>query len=54
MERVENGKIAKRVYVGVCAGNCSEGRLQKRWIDSVKDCLKKRFECQASKENGEE
>ena len=42
MERMENGKIAKRVYVGVCAGNCSEGRMQKRWIDSVKDCLKKR------------
>ena len=25
---------------------------QKKWIDTLKDCLKKRFGCQASKENG--
>ena len=34
--------IAKRVYVGVCAGNYSVGRPGKRWIDIMKECLKKR------------
>ena len=34
-------------YVGECAGIHSLGRLQKRWIDTVKDCLRK-----TSKENG--
>ena len=31
-----------RVYVGECAGSHSVGRLQKRWINTVKDCLRKR------------
>ena len=35
-------RIAKRVYVGECAGSRSVGRPQKRWIDTVKECLKKR------------
>ena len=35
-------RIAKRVYVGKCAGSCSVGRLWKRLIDPVKDCLMKR------------
>ena len=35
-------RIAKRVYVRECAGSCSERRLRKRWIDTVKDYLKKR------------
>ena len=35
-------KVAKRVYVWKCAGSCSAGRPRKRWIDIVKDCLKKR------------
>ena len=39
---MENDRIAKRAYVGVCAGSCSLGRPRKRWIDTVKDCLKKR------------
>ena len=39
---MENDRIAKRIYVGECAGSCSVGRSQKRWIDTVKDCLKKR------------
>ena len=47
VERIENGRIAKRIYVGECAG-----RSRKRWINTVKDCLRKRFGCQASKENG--
>ena len=27
---------------GVCAGSHSVGRLRNRWIDTVKDCLRKR------------
>ena len=42
MERTERDKIRKRVYVGECAGIRSVGRLRKRWIDIVKECLKKR------------
>ena len=44
-----------RVYVGECAGSHSMGRLQKRWIDTMEEGLKKRglrFGCQASKKNG--
>ena len=40
MERMEN-RIAKRAYIGECAGSHSVGRMWKKWIDSVKDCLKK-------------
>ena len=29
-----------RVYVGVCAGSCSVGRMWKRWIDTTMECLK--------------
>ena len=51
--RMENDKIAKRVYVGECAGNWSVGRRRKKGIDTVKNCVKKkRFVCQATKENG--
>ena len=39
---MENDRIAKMVYVGECAGSRSVGRPQKRWIDTVKDCFKKR------------
>ena len=42
MERMENYRIAKRVYVGGCAGSRSVGRPRKRWIDTIEDCLKKR------------
>ena len=38
---MENERIAKRVYVGECAGSRSLGRPLKRWIDTMKDCLKK-------------
>ena len=41
-----------RVYVGECAGSRSVGRPQMRCIDTVKECKKKRFGCQASKEEG--
>ena len=39
---MENDRIAKGVYVGECANSHSVGRLRKRWIDTVKYCLKKR------------
>ena len=42
MERMENNRIAKRVYVEEIAGSRSVGRPQKGWIDTVMDCLKKR------------
>ena len=38
----ENDRIAKRFYVGECAGSWQVDRLRKRWIDTTKDCLKKR------------
>ena len=42
VERMENNRIAKRVYVGDCALSCSVVKTQKRWIDTVKGCLRKR------------
>ena len=42
VESMERDRIAKRVYVGVCAGSRSVGRPRKRWIDTMKECLKKR------------
>ena len=41
-ERMENNRIAKRVYVGDCVGSRSVGRPRKRWIEE-------RFGCQANK-----
>ena len=38
-------RIDKRVHIGECAG-----RQRKRWIDTMKYCLK-RSGCQAIKEN---
>ena len=40
--KTENNRIPKRVYVGECAGSRAVGRLRNKWIDTVKDCLKKR------------
>ena len=42
VERMENDRIAKRVYVEECAGSHPVGRLRKRWIDTLKECLRKR------------
>ena len=42
MERIENDRIVKRVYVGECAGSRSVGRPRKRWIDTMNNCLRKR------------
>ena len=55
VERMENDRIVRRVYVMECTGSRSVDRFRKRRIDdAMKNCLKKkkRFECQASKENG--
>ena len=41
-ERMKRYRIAKRVYVGECAGSRSVGKPRKRWIDIVKECLRKR------------
>ena len=38
---VERVRIAKRVYVGECAGIRSVFRPRRRWIDTVKFCLRK-------------
>ena len=35
VERMENGKIPMRVYVGECAGSRSVDMPRKRWIDTV-------------------
>ena len=37
---MRSDRIAKRAYVGECAGSHSVGRTRKRWIDSMNDCLK--------------
>ena len=39
VKRKENDRIAN---VGECAGSHSVGRLWKTWINTMKDCLKKR------------
>ena len=52
LERMERDRIAKRVYVGECVGSRSVGRPRKRWTHTLKECIKKRCGCQASKENG--
>ena len=39
---MERNRIAKRVYVGECAGSLSVSRPQMRWTDNVKECLRKR------------
>ena len=42
VERIERDGVAKRVCVGECAGSHSAGGPRKRWLDIVKECLKKR------------
>ena len=41
-ERMENDRIAKRIYVGEGAGIRSVGCPQKKWIDTIKGYLRKR------------
>ena len=52
VEIIEKDRIAKRLYVGECADSRSVGTPWERWIDTVKDCKKKMFGYQVSKENG--
>ena len=51
VKRMENNRVAKRLYVGEFACSCSVGQLLNSWIDTMKEG-KKRFGCQKSKENG--
>ena len=37
MERMEDDRVAKRVYVGECAGRLSMGMSRKRWINNLKE-----------------
>ena len=39
---MERDRTAKGVYVGECTGSRSLGKPQKRWIYTVKECLKER------------
>ena len=41
MWREWRGVLLLRVYVREFAGSRSVGRTQKRWLDTVKECLKK-------------
>ena len=34
----ENDRIAKKVYIGKCAGNQAVGLPQKRWTGTMKNC----------------
>ena len=52
VERMENDRIDKRVYVGDYSGDRSMGRPRKRWIDTVKDCLKEEVWMSGKQENG--
>ena len=49
-ERMEKDRIAKRVYVGECAGSHSVGRPRKRFRKGLLE--EKGFGCQACKDNG--
>ena len=42
VDRMGKERIAKKVCVGEWVGSCSVDRPWKRWIDTVKDCLRKR------------
>ena len=42
VEKMENDRIANRIYVEECTGSRSVGRPRKRLIDAVKGYLKKR------------
>ena len=43
VEKMENDRSAKRVYVGELAGSRQVGRPRKRLIPTGNDCLKKRY-----------
>ena len=39
---MESDRIANRVYAGECVGSHSVNMPRKRWIGTVKECLRKR------------
>ena len=41
-ERMDNDRIAKRVYAEECNGSRSVGRPRKRWINILNYCLRRR------------
>src|SRR5678816_1591708 len=43
VERMNDSRLVKRMYNGECVGNRPAGR-PKKWIESVKECLKERNE----------
>ena len=42
IERMEEDRIAKWVYMGECVGSRLVCGPRKKWIDSVNECLKER------------
>ena len=42
MGRMENYTIAKSFYVGKYSGSQLMGRARRKWIDTLKNCLKKK------------
>ena len=42
VERMKRARITKRIYIRKYAGSRSVGKPWKRWIDTLKECLKKR------------
>ena len=38
-ERMEGGRLVKKIYRTVVEGNRERGRPKRRWMDGVKDCL---------------
>ena len=41
---MKKDNISKRVCIGECASSRSVGRPRKRWIDTVKECVKMRLD----------
>ena len=42
MERMENDRMTKRIYIAEVEGNRGRGRPRRRWKDSVRDVLVQR------------
>ena len=42
LERMDESRLVKRVYMGECVGNKRRSRPRTKWIKSVKLCLEKR------------
>ena len=42
VKRMDADRVVKRVYVSECRGARIRGRPRKRWIESVRECLRER------------